>query len=75
MIIPEVIMHQLAPLVSASDSLPAILLSVLLCQLFWFSGIHGSLIVTGTMNPFWMTNLAVNQAVLAADDVLPHIIS
>ncbi|MEI7308351.1 PTS sugar transporter subunit IIC [Pectobacterium carotovorum] len=73
MIIPEAIMHLLAPLVSASDSLPAILLSVLLCQLFWFSGIHGSLIVTGIMNPFWMTNLAVNQAALAAGEVLPHI--
>lgn len=49
-------MHLLEPLVSASDSLPAILLSVLLCQIFWFAGIHGSLIVTGIMNPFWMAN-------------------
>ncbi|TCV94295.1 PTS sugar transporter subunit IIC [Biostraticola tofi] len=73
MIIPEAIMHLLAPLVSASDSLPAVLLSVLLCQLFWFSGIHGSLIVTGIMNPFWMTNLAANQAALAAGTALPHI--
>ncbi|MEA9389895.1 PTS sugar transporter subunit IIC [Acerihabitans sp. TG2] len=73
MIIPEAIMHLLAPLVSASDSLPAILLSVLLCQIFWFSGIHGSLIVTGIMNPFWMANLAENQAALAAGATLPHI--
>lgn len=73
MIIPQAIMHLLAPLVSASDSLPAILLSVLLCQIFWFSGIHGSLIVTGIMNPFWMTNLAANQAALAAGVALPHI--
>ncbi len=34
MIIPEAIMHLLAPLVSASDSLPAILLSVLMCRFF-----------------------------------------
>ncbi len=73
MIIPEAIMHLLQPLVSASDSLPAILLSVLLCQIFWFSGIHGSLIVTGIMSPFWMTNLAANQAALAAGASLPHI--
>ena len=73
MIIPEAIMHLLQPLVSASDSLPAILLSVLLCQIFWFSGIHGSLIVTGIMSPFWMTNLAANQAALAAGAGLPHI--
>lgn len=73
MIIPEAIMHLLAPLVSASDSLPAMLLSVLLCQIFWFSGIHGSLIVTGIMSPFWMTNLAANQAALAVGATLPHI--
>jgi len=73
MIIPEAIMHLLQPLVSASDSLPAILLSVLLCQIFWFSGIHGSLIVTGIMSPFWMTNLAANQAALAAGASLPHV--
>ncbi|CNI06814.1 PTS sugar transporter subunit IIC [Yersinia pekkanenii] len=73
MIIPEAIMHLLAPLVSASDSLPAIILSVLLCQIFWFSGIHGSMIVTGIMSPFWMTNLAANQAALAVGGALPHI--
>ncbi len=62
MILPQAIMHLLEPLVSASDSLPAILLSVLMCQIFWFAGIHGSLIVTGIMNPFWMANLSANQA-------------
>ena len=73
MIIPQAIMHLLEPLVSASDSLPAILLSVLLCQMFWFAGIHGSLIVTGIMNPFWMANLSANQAALAAGAALPHV--
>ena len=61
MILPQAIMHLLEPLVSASDSLPAILLSVLMCQIFWFAGIHGSLIVTGIMNPFWMANLSANR--------------
>lgn len=73
MIIPQAIMHLLEPLVSASDSLPAILLSVLLCQIFWFAGIHGSLIVTGIMNPFWMANLSANRAALAAGAALPHV--
>jgi len=73
MIMPQAIMHLLEPLVSASDSLPAILLSVLLCQIFWFAGIHGALIVTGIMNPFWMANLSANQAALAAGAALPHV--
>lgn len=73
MIIPEAIMSLVKPLVAASDTLPAILLSVLVCQVLWFAGIHGALIVTGIMNPFWMANLSANQAALAAGTVLPHV--
>ncbi|MBQ4756025.1 PTS sugar transporter subunit IIC, partial [Escherichia coli] len=35
MIIPEAIMSLVKPLVAASDTLPAILLSVLVCQVLW----------------------------------------
>lgn len=73
MIIPEAIMSLVKPLVAASDTLPAILLSVLVCQVLWFAGIHGALIVTGIMNPFWMANLSINQAAMAAGTAIPHI--
>lgn len=73
MILPAAIMALVQPLVSASDSLPAILLAVLVCQILWFCGIHGALIVTGFMNPFWMANLSVNQAAMAAGEAIPHI--
>ena len=73
MILPEAIMSLVKPLVAASDSLPAMLLAVLLCQVLWFAGIHGALIVTGIMNPFWMANLSVNQAAMAAGTAIPHI--
>ncbi|HAT1681403.1 TPA: PTS sugar transporter subunit IIC [Klebsiella oxytoca] len=73
MIIPEAIMSLVKPLVAASDTLPAILLSVLVCQVRWFAGIHGALIVTGIMNPFWMANLSINQAAMAAGTAIPHI--
>lgn len=72
MIIPEAIMSLIQPLVSASDSLPAVILAVFLCQILWFAGIHGSLIVTGIMNPFWMANLSANQIAMAAGTALPH---
>ena len=72
MILPEAIMALIKPLVAASDTLPAMLLAVLLCQVLWFAGIHGALIVTGIMNPFWMANLASNQAALAAGQAIPH---
>ena len=32
----------------------------------------GTMIVTGIMNPFWMANLASNQAALAAGQAIPH---
>ncbi|HCR58873.1 PTS sugar transporter subunit IIC [Raoultella terrigena] len=73
MIIPEAIMSLVKPLVAASDTLPAILISVLVCQVLWFAGIHGALIVTGIMNPFWMANLSINQAAMAAGTAIPHI--
>lgn len=72
MILPEAIMAILKPLVAASDSLLAVILAVLLCQILWFAGIHGTMIVTGIMNPFWMANLASNQAALAAGEAIPH---
>ncbi len=71
--LPEAIMSLVKPLVAASDTLPAVLLSVLVCQVLWFAGIHGALIVTGIMNPFWMANLSVNQAAMAAGSAIPHI--
>ncbi|ROR99284.1 PTS sugar transporter subunit IIC [Raoultella terrigena] len=73
MIIPEAIMSLVKPLVAASDTLPAILISVLVCQVLWFAGIHGALIVTGIMNPFWMANLSINQAAMAVGTAIPHI--
>lgn len=73
MIIPQAIMSLMQPLVSASDSLPAVLLAVFICQILWFAGIHGALIVTGIMNPFWMANLSANQMAMAAGTAMPHI--
>ncbi len=72
---PQLIEALFRPLVSASDSLGAVLISIFICQLLWFMGIHGALIITGIMNPFWMSNLLENQAALeeSAVAVLPHI--
>lgn len=73
MIIPGAIMALFQPLVSASDTLPAILLAVLVAHVLWFAGIHGAAIVGGIMAPFYLSNLGVNQEALAAGLELPHI--
>jgi PTS system cellobiose-specific IIC component len=71
---PQLIEAFFRPLILASDSLAAVLISVLICQLLWFMGIHGSLVVTGIMNPFWMSNLLKNQTAMESGAaVLPHI--
>ncbi|EHP8787502.1 PTS sugar transporter subunit IIC [Salmonella enterica subsp. enterica serovar Infantis] len=73
-ILPQLISEALQPLIVASDTLTAVLISLFICNLLWFVGIHGALIVTGIMNPFWLTYLFENQRALAMDEaVLPHI--
>lgn len=73
MLIPQAIMAIFKPLVSAADSLPAILLAVLVGHLLWFAGIHGAAIVSGMLQMFWLTNLGMNQQALAQGTPLPHI--
>ncbi|HHA2290729.1 TPA: PTS sugar transporter subunit IIC [Enterobacter ludwigii] len=73
-ILPQLIGEALRPLIVASDTLTAVLISLFLCNLLWFVGIHGALIITGIMNPFWLTYLFENQRALAAGEAeLPHI--
>ncbi|MEE4482218.1 PTS transporter subunit EIIC [Serratia ficaria] len=73
-ILPQLIGEALRPLIVASDTLTAVLISLFICNLLWFVGIHGALIITGIMNPFWLTYLFENQRALAAGQaVLPHI--
>ena len=71
--VPELVEKIFRQWIVASDSLPAVWLSLLVCNLLWFMGIHGALIVTGIMYSFWMSNILDNQAALAAGQVLPHI--
>ncbi|WP_165311803.1 PTS sugar transporter subunit IIC [Vibrio ziniensis] len=73
MLLPETIMAIFKPLISASDSLIAILFAVFLAHALWFAGIHGASIVTGIMAPFWLVNLGMNQDALAAGQPLPTI--
>lgn len=64
--LPDLITSLFQPLIMATDTLTAILLAVFLCQLLWFTGIHGAVVVTGIMNPFWFAGLIANQEAIAA---------
>jgi len=71
--IPEVIMKAFAPIVSAADSLPAIIGLLVIVHLLWFAGLHGVNIVVAIVNPIILGNLAANQAALQAGDAMPHV--
>ncbi|GAD80847.1 PTS sugar transporter subunit IIC [Vibrio ezurae] len=72
--IPSAVMAIFSPLVSASDSFFACLIAVIIIQLLWFGGIHGSsVVVSGILYPILIINLGLNQEALAAGTELPKI--
>ncbi|WP_062263427.1 PTS sugar transporter subunit IIC [Endozoicomonas arenosclerae] len=73
MLLPEMLMEIFKPLISASDSLPALLLIAFIIHILWFCGLHGANIVMGVVGTFTLTNLQMNQAALAAGEQLPAI--
>ncbi|MGD8111846.1 PTS sugar transporter subunit IIC [Vibrio sp. TRT 17S01] len=73
MLIPELILEAFKPLVSASNSLAAIIGALVLCQLLWFAGIHGAAIVVGLMSPFLLTNLSANIDAFVAGEPIPNV--
>ena len=66
MLLPQAIMALFGPIISAADTLPAILIAVLICHLLWFAGIHGAVIISGMLQAFWLTNLGINQELLTS---------
>lgn len=62
---PQLVLKSFAPLVSASDSLPALLIIVFLINILWFFGIHGSNVVNAVVTPFATMNLAENADAIA----------
>ncbi|GAA3631179.1 PTS cellobiose transporter subunit IIC [Lactobacillus hamsteri] len=66
------------PLMGLGDTLPAVLLSVFFMQLFWWFGIHGTLLVDSIIQPI-MDSLALQNYNAYRNGVdaghLPHIIN
>ena len=63
----------LSPILSASGSLPAVILVNLLVMLFWLFGIHGAALMAAVIGPLQTANLTANAAAKAANDLLPHV--
>lgn len=55
-----------APLQSLAGNMFSMIIIVILCQLLWFFGIHGSMTVLGVIFPLWIAMYAENSASVAA---------
>lgn len=63
----------IVPLVSATDTLPSILLLVFLVTFFWSFGIHGVSIVGSIARPLWLILLEENTTAWAAGTAITNI--
>lgn len=72
-IIPQFIMDLFAPLLIASDSLPAMLIYAFLLNALWIIGVNGGNIVNSVMSSVLLINLSENAAAYAAGEEMTHI--
>ncbi len=73
MLIPDAVMAMFKPLISASNTLPAIILALLVYQLLWFAGIHGTAIVVVLLSPIFITNISANIDAFVTEQPVPNI--
>jgi cellobiose PTS system EIIC component len=74
--LPAFLVELIKPLVSASETLPAIILIALIQMIFWSVGIHGwAIVVWGILAPVLAANLQANAAAYAAGTLPPHILT
>lgn len=62
--IPQLLLEVFRPLIRTTDTLPAVLLIVIVVHVLWFAGLHGVNVVVAIINPIILTNLATNQEAL-----------
>ena len=73
MMIPELVMKIFEPLLHVSDSLPSIIILLLIIHILWFAGLHGTNIVDAIVKAITLSNLAINQAALQAGEPVTKI--
>ena len=62
-----------SPLISATDTLPSVLLLIFMITFFWAFGIHGVSIIGSLARPLWLQILEANTTAAAAGETLPNI--
>ena len=71
----DVLLAVIRPLVSASDTLPGLLLVVFFQTLLWTAGVHGPAFLSGIVTPIFLKALDENSQAVAAHQAPPHIVT
>ncbi len=71
--IQKFVLSIFTPLVTAGNSLPGILVPILLITLLWGCGIHGDSVVGTVARPIWLAMLDANVAAQAAGQPISNI--
>lgn len=75
--LPQVITIIMNSLVSAVDNIWGVIILAVLVMVFWWFGIHDS-VITSALDPFFYSNLGANAAAFAAGTAamaLPHVVT
>ena len=75
--LPELITTLMSPLVNVVDNVWGIIILAVIVMIFWWFGIHDS-VITSALDPFFYSNLGANAAAFAAGTAavaLPHIVT
>lgn len=64
-----------SPLQSLTGNLPAFLSLIVVAQLLWFFGVHGSMTVLPILFPIWIGYIGENTAALAAGEAIPNVLN
>ncbi len=67
----NLIMALLAPLMSASNTLGALILGVFLTRLLWFFGVHGGAVIGAVVAPLMTANITANMEAYMAGKPIP----
>lgn len=71
--IPEAIMAALIPALKGADTLWFMLIIVIICNLLWFIGVHGTSLVQTITIPIFTANIMANAAAKVAGETMPYI--
>lgn len=63
------------PLQSMVGSFSAFIVLLVIAQLLWFFGIHGSMTVLPILFPIWLSYIGDNTAAMAAGKTIPHVLN